>query len=121
PVAEEFYPVKYVTVGVEMSVGLAMKQLSRRNLALAMNAGADAANDQTSIEPPDPGTEVCVKLVLETEEGARWLFRRCFQGGTVSISRNKAPYVALRPVQFRVEKPQGDAPFEVFPNDDGQI
>lgn len=121
PVAEEFFPVKYVTTGVELAVGFAMKQASRRNLALAMNAGADAANDDTSFEPPDPGSEVRVKLVLETDEGARWLFRQCFQGGTVSIQRNKAPNVALLPVQFRIEKPTGESPFEVFPTSDGQI
>lgn len=122
PVAEEFYPVKYVTTGVEISVGFAMKQMTRANLALALNLGADAASDATALEPPDPGEEVRVMLILDTEEGARWIFRKAIQGGAVNISRQKAPNVALLPVQFRVEHPGGtDAPFIVYPNADGVI
>lgn len=122
PVAEEFYPVKYVTTGVEISVGFAMKQMTRANLALALNLGANAASDASALEPPSPGEEVRVMLVLDTEEGARWLFRRAIQGGSVNIARQKAPNVALLPVQFRVEHPGGqDAPFTVFPNADGVI
>lgn len=121
PVAEEFYPVKIVTTGVESAIGFAMKQMSRRNLALATNAGADAANDGSSFEPPDPGDEVRVMLVLDTEDGARWIFRRCFQGGSVSINRNKAPNVATLPVQFQLEKPTGSAPWKVFPTADGLV
>lgn len=121
PVAEEFYPVRYVTTNVEMSLGFAMKQASRRNLALAMNMGADAANDGTSIEPPSPGDEVRVKIALVTDAGAMWVFRQCFQGGNLQISRQKAPNVATLPVQFRLEKPTGAEPFIVFPTADGQI
>lgn len=121
PVAEEFYPVKYVTTGVEMSLGFAMKQLTRDNLALALNLGANAAQDATALEPPTPGTEVRVMLVLQTEENARWLFRQALQGGSVNIARNKAPNVALLPVQFRLEKPSSAQPFKVFPNSDGVV
>lgn len=121
PVAEEFYPAKYVTTDVEMSLGFAMKQASRRNLALALNVGADEANDGTSFEPPAPGSEVRVMAVLDTEEGARWVFRRLFQGGSLNITRNKAPNVALLAVQFRLEKPASAQPFKVFPTADGLI
>lgn len=121
PVAEEFYPPKYATTAVEMSVGFAMRQMSRENLALAMNAGAAASNNGDALEPPDPGDEVRVMLVLDTDEGARWLFRRAFQGGTVSISRNKAPNVAQLPVQFRLEKPTGVAPWRVYPTAAGLV
>ncbi|HEY1119885.1 MAG TPA: hypothetical protein VGE43_19375 [Acidimicrobiales bacterium] len=121
PVEEEFYPIRYVTTAVEMSIGFSMKQASRRNLALALNAGADAANDATSFEPPAPGTEVRVKLLLVTDEGALWVFRQCFQGGNLQITRRKAPNVALLPVQFRLEKPTGAEPFIVYPTADGLI
>lgn len=122
PVAEEFYPVKYVTTGVEISVGFAMKQMTRRNLALALNLGANVANDASVLNPPDPGEEVRVMIVLDTEEGARYLFRKAIQGGSVNIARQKAPNVALLPVQFRVEHPGGEAtPFSVFPNADGVV
>lgn len=121
PVGEEFYPVKYVTTAVEMSLGFNMRQASRRNLALALNAGADAANDGTSFEPPAPGSEVRVMAVLDTEDGARWIFRQCFQGGSVTISRQKAPNVADLPVQFRLEKPASSQPFKVFPTAAGLV
>lgn len=121
PVAEEFYPVKYVTTAVEMSLGFNMRQTSRRNLALALNAGAAAANDGTAFEPVAPGSEVRVMAVLDTEEGARWIFRQAFQGGNVTINRDKAPNVAGLPVQFRLEKPTGNQPFKVFPTADGYV
>lgn len=120
-VEEEFYAVKYATTDVEMMVGFNMKQASRRNLALALNVAANAANDGTAIEPPAPGAEVRVKLALITPEGAVWLFRRCFQGGSVKIDRKKAPNVALLPVQFRLEKPQADEPWALWPTSTGQI
>lgn len=120
-VEEEFYPVKYATTSVELAVGFAMKQTSRRNLALALNAGADAASDGTSFEPPDPGDEVRVMLVYDTEDGARWIFRKVFQGGTVNMARKKAPDASLIPVEFRVEKPTGLAPFKVFPTAAGLV
>jgi hypothetical protein len=120
-VEEEFYPIRYVTTGVEMAVGFAMKQGSRRNLALALNVGANAVNDDTEFEPPAPGTEVRVKLALITEEGALWVFRKCFQGSNVQITRRKAPNVATLPVKFSLEKPTGEQPFIVFPTEDGLI
>lgn len=121
PVEEEFDPIRYVTTGREFSLGFSMKQASRRNLALAMNMGADAPNTAAAIEPPAPGTEVRVMGCLDTEDGARWIFRQMFQGGNLQITRRKAPNVALLPVQFRLEKPTGLQPFKVFPNADGVI
>jgi len=120
-VEEEFYPVKYATTSVELEVGFAMKQASRRNLALALNAGAAAVSDGTSFEPPDPGDEVRVMICYDTEDGARWIFRKCFQGGTVDITRRKAPDAALIPVSFRIEKPTGASPFIVYPTADGLV
>jgi hypothetical protein len=121
PVAEEFDPIRYVTTGREFSLGFSMKQTSRRNLALALNVGADATNNGTSFEPPAPGAEVRVKMALVTEEGAMWVFRQCFQGGNLQISRQKAPNVSLLPVQFRLEKPTGLQPFFVFPTAAGLV
>lgn len=120
-VEEEFDPVKYATTGRQITVGFSMKQASRRNLALALNLGADAANDATSVEPPDPGDEVRVMLCYDSEDGARWIFRKVIQGGDVSINRQKAPDATLIPVTFQAEKPTGQAPFLVFPNASGLI
>lgn len=121
PVAEEFYPVKYATTQIEMSIGFQGKQMSRRNLALALNAGANVVNDGTSFEPPGPTDIVRVMLVLDTDDGARWVFRQCLQGGSVQIKRDKAPNVALLPLQFSMEKPDNAEPFIVFPTAAGLI
>jgi hypothetical protein len=120
-VEEEFYPVLYKTTAVEMTLGFSMKQASRENLALALNVGANAANDATSLQPPAPGDEVRVAIMLDTDDGARWIFRKCFQSGSLKIDRKKAPNAALLPVQFRLEKPAGAEPWVVFPNADGVI
>lgn len=114
-VAEEFDPVAYATTGRAASVAFAMAESTRANLALALNSGADAAATGT-YEPPEPGDEVRVMILLQTEEGARWLFRRCLQADTVEIARQKAPQKALIPVTFRLEKPTGAAPFKVWPS-----
>lgn len=120
-VEEEFYAVKYPVTDIEAFVGFAMKQANRQNLALAMNAGANAANDDTPFEPPQPGDEVRVKLALVTDDGAAWLFRRCINGESIKIDRKKAPNAALLPVKFGLEKPTGSQPWVCVPNADGVI
>jgi hypothetical protein len=114
-VAEEFDPVMIATTGRTGSVAFQMAEATRQNLALALNAGADAATSGT-LEPPDPGSEVRVMILLQTEEGARWLFRRCLQSGSIEIQRDKAPAKALLPVTFKLEKPSGAKPFIVWPS-----
>jgi hypothetical protein len=120
-VAEEFYPIKIPVTGVELAVGFNMAQASRRNLAFALNTGPNEASDGSSYEPPVPGTEVRCMLALLTNEGALWIFRQCLQGGSLSIKRDKAPNVALLPVQFNMEKPTGSQPFKVFPTAAGLV
>lgn len=120
-VAEEFYPVRYATTSITNSLAFAMAEATRRNLALALNSGAAAANDATSYEPPAPGAEVRVMIVLDTQDGARWIFRQCFNGGTVELQRQKAPNKTLIATEFRLEKPTGLQPWKVFPNASGLI
>lgn len=121
-VEEEFDPVKVATTGRKMSVTFQMAQSSRRNLALALNAGAAAANDSTLLEPPAPGSEVRVKLAFLSEEGALWTFRRVLQSGTVKVARKKSPNKATIPVTFKCERPSdGSEPFSVKPTSDGLI
>jgi hypothetical protein len=50
-VEEEFYPVVYKTTKVECTASFSMKQVSRENLALALNLGANALNGATILEP----------------------------------------------------------------------
>lgn len=114
-VAEEFDPVRIATTGRAASISFEMAQVSRQNLALALNIGANAANDASSLEPVSPGSEVRVMLVWQGDNGSRWIFRQCFQSSPIAIKRDKAPQKALIPVTFRLEKPSGSQPFKVFP------
>lgn len=125
-VAEELDPVRYVNTRRLSAVAFAMAETTRANLALALNDGADADNDGTAYEPPDSGDEVRIMIVWDSDEtpGAdnrRWIFRQAYQSGQVEIARRKAPAKSLLAVNFRLEKPDGEAPFKVFPNASGLI
>lgn len=123
-VAEELDAIRYVTTGRAGTLAFNMAEATRRNLALALNAGAAAANDATAIEPTAAGSEVRVMAVWDSGDAtavaagtsSRWLFRQCFQAGNIEIDRHKAPDKSLIPVEFRLEKPTGLQPFKVFPN-----
>lgn len=119
PVDQEFYPVAHKTTAISASVRVPMAEATVKNLALAMNAGANATNG--AFEPPDPGSEVRVIGVLQTENGARWLFRQIFQSGSLEIRNAKAPEKKIITVEFRLEKPSGAKPFKVFPATDYTI
>jgi hypothetical protein len=125
-VAEEIDPVLYVLSSRSATLSVSMAEITRRSLALSMGAGAGAANDDTAFEPPEPGAEVAVAIVWDSDETAgadnrRWLFRQAKVNGSVEMQRNKAPNKALLPVEFNLEKPAGLATFKVFPNASGLI
>ena len=115
-VEEELDPVKVVTTGRKSEVAFQMAQLTRANLALALNKGAAGQTGTGSLAPPAPGSEVRVMIVLDTIDGARYIFRRCVQSGRISIARKKAPNKALIPVTFKLEKPAGLDPWSMLPN-----
>lgn len=120
-VAEAIDPVRSDVTASVAKLALQMAEMTRSNLALALNMGPDEANNATVLEPPTPGTEVRVKIVLDTQGGARWLFRKCFNGGSLSMARQKAPNKALIPVEFSLELPTGATAFAVYPTADGYI
>lgn len=127
-VAEELEPVLYVQNKRTVMLMVQMAEATRRNLALAIGGAANAANDATSYEPPDPGQESAFMVVWDSEETAtgnadnvRWLFRSCKSGGQIETQRNKAPNKALLPIELNVQKPAGLAPFKVFPSATGLV
>lgn len=95
-----------------------MAENTVRNLTLAMNGGTvtvsgTAPDEVYTYEPPEPGTEERRMLLFESEDGQeRWVFRRVFQGGSVTMARRKGAEKATISVEFRLEKPTaGGAPF----------
>lgn len=112
-VDQEFDPIAYKTTGRAAFVRFPMAEITVKNLGLALNAGASISN--AAFEPPDPNTEVRVIIVFDADNGARWLFRQCFQAGSVELTAAKAPQKRIIGVDFRLEKPNGAKPFKVFP------
>lgn len=125
-VEEEIDPILYVLSKRANTLAFVMAETTRRNLALAVGAGAAAVNDATAFEPPDPGLEVAVMIVWDSDDtpsaaNRRYLFRQAKAGGTITIPRRKAPNKATIAVTYDLEKPSGSAPWKVFPNSTGQI
>jgi len=119
-VAEERQPVKTYVTKVTAKVMFKMAEATARNLTLALNGGVVTA--PTSVEAPDMGAEEYVTIVLETTEGARHVYRKCFQVGNVEVARRKAPAKALVPAEFNLYVANaGESPFIIFPNEDGLI
>jgi hypothetical protein len=127
-VAEELDPILYVNTRRTNQLSVNMAEVTRRNLALALASGI-VVNDATSFEPVNPGSEVKIMIVWDSNEdptagspgNRRWLFRQCSASGTIEMKRTKAPNKALLPVTMNVEKPSGLAPFKVFPNSTGLV
>jgi hypothetical protein len=110
-VAEELERVFTVTTGRNQTVTFQLAEATQFNLKAALNGGASsiadpAAGTSVVFEPPDLGTEVRVMLGFESETGLeRWIWRQCFQTGSVEMQRRKGAQKPLIPVTFTVEKP----------------
>lgn len=119
-VDQEIDPVKTATTGRSIRVRFAMAEATGKNLALALNNGANVTVS-TGFEPVDANSEVHVIIVFDSDNGARYLFRQCLQAGTIEMTNAKAPAKKLIGVDFKVEKPSGAKPFKIFPAADGTI
>lgn len=125
-VAEEIDPILYVLSHRANTLVVTMAEVTRANLALALGTAANAPNNSATYEPPDPGVEVAVMILWDSDEtpsalNTRWLFRQCKAGGTITIPRAKAPAKATLAVTFNLEKPTGLAPFKVWPDSAGHV
>lgn len=125
-VAEELEPIDVRETKRLVTVEWETAEVTRRNLALAMNAGAGAPNSAASIEPPALGSSVYVMLAWDSmltpdATNIRRLFRRCKNTSNIQIQNRKAPQKALIPMTFRCVKPTGLAPFISYPNSTGLI
>jgi hypothetical protein len=121
-VEEELLPIRWAPDKQEASVEFMLAEMTRRNLALAMNLGANASNAAALLQPPAPGAEIRVMLIWDSATtGMRWLFRQCIQVNAVAVGRHKAPNKSTMPVKFQLEKPAGLFPFDVWPTAGGVV
>lgn len=121
-VAEELDPVGTRITKRAGTVTFQMAQASRRNLALALNLGAAAANDATTLEPPDESAMLRVMLLRVSTDASAVrgvLFRKVFNTGGLEINFSEAPDKSVIPVEFALEKPTSAKSFIVFPNASG--
>lgn len=118
-VDQELEPIRQATTGRAASIVIPLAEVTQKNLAMAVNLGADVASG--AFEPPDLGAEVRIIIVFDAASGARYLFRQCLNAGSMSIANAKAPQKRIIATEFRLEKPDGAKPFKIFPNASGVI
>lgn len=115
--AEHLDPLRIVTTGRTMSVAFALKSIHSNNLKRALNGGTITTTGSTgttmsTYTPPGLGSEVRCMLGWESEDHTeRFIWRQCFQSGTVSIQRRKGAAAATLPVEFSLEIPASGIPF----------
>ena len=98
------------TTGRTSSVTFNMAELTASHLTLAMNGSPldidTSSPDHVIVEPPDLGREQRVMFGFESEDHSeRWIYRQCFQSGTLKIARAKGNTVATIAATFSLEKP----------------
>lgn len=122
-VAEFFDPIRYATVSRSGEIAFNLASVTLSNYRRALNGGVaalvatgTAGAEVTTLEPPDPGTEVRSQLLFETTDGSlRFLFRQVLQGGEIEMEFTKAPDIASIPCTFNMEVPAGGAkPFAII-------
>lgn len=121
-VAEFLDPVSFATVGRSGSVAFALANWTLSNYRRALNGGVAAlvptgvsGSELTTLEPPDPGTEVRSMLLWEsTDATVRMLFRQVLQGGEITSEFRKAPDIASVPCTFNLEVPTAGKPFTIY-------
>jgi hypothetical protein len=106
-VAEELDPVLILATKRTVTISFALAEMTATNLKRAFNGGTiTAASGCVYYDPVVLGGEQYVMLGWESDAAdERWIFRKCLQADTVSVSRKKAPNKATIPTGFRAVKP----------------
>lgn len=111
-VAEELDPIFTVPTGRNATVSFSSAEPTQANLRMALNGGVSTIVDPVTgsavvFEPPDMGDEVRIMLGYQSETGdERWIWRQCYQTGSVESSRSKGASKTLLPMTFSLEKPE---------------
>jgi len=116
-VAEFFDPIQYATTGRSGNIAFNLASWTLSNYRRALNGGVaaltptgTAGTEVTTLEPPDPGTEVrSMVLWQSTDDTVRILLRQTLQGGEISTAFQKAPSISAIPCTFNMEVPTSGA------------
>jgi hypothetical protein len=109
-VAESMLPVARIKTGVDMTLEMALAEVTAQNVQRALN-GATITSSGTgataidSLEPlADGSTETRVAVLWQSDAGdERWVWRKCLQTGAVAIGRKKGSAKATVPLSFLLE------------------
>ena len=120
--AELFDPVKYVTTERNGSIAFNLAHWSLSNYRRALNGGIAAltstgasGSELTTLEPPEPGSEVRAMILWEsTDSTVRLMIRQALQGGEVSSAFAKAPSTAAIPCTYNFEVPASGKPWTLW-------
>ncbi len=119
-VAEEYSPIRTVVTKISGTLEFSMAQATASNLALALNLGPNVSDDISVVSPPVAGADVSVMLMLDTAQGARWIFYSGKNSSGLSLERVKTGKTLI-PVTFAIEKVTGKNLFDVFPSSEGLV
>jgi IPT/TIG domain len=119
-VAEELDPIQLTTTARTGTVAFAMAEMTASHLSVAVNGGViryagmpttpgvvePTDPDIVIVEPPGLGAELRCMLGFDSEDRTeRWIFKKCFQSGTMKVTREKGTTIAAMEVSFALEKP----------------
>lgn len=125
-VAEELDPILYSPTERTSKLVVALAEMTRRNLLLALGWGPSGTNNAAAVEPPNDDEMTKFMLVwdkLDTPSASnpRWLWRQCQIGGDVAVGLRKAPDKSTLPIEVMVEKPDSARSFKCFPTSTGKV
>lgn len=117
-VAEELEPVDIVPTSRAIKVAFSLAEVTATNLQLALNGGTIATpTGLVTFEPPDTNNMTKRMYGWESNDAEeRWIYRKCFNSGTVEIPRRKGADKAVIPFELMLMKPTGVAPFKTLLN-----
>jgi hypothetical protein len=109
-VAESLLPIARVKTGTDMTVEMALAEVTSGNVQKALN-GATIASSGTGATAIDTVTpladgvvETRVAILWEADDKSeRWVWRKCLQTGAVAVGRKKGAAKATIPLSFALE------------------
>lgn len=118
-VAEEIEAVGVVPTAVDMQVSFTLAEASASNMQLCLNNGSTFVGG--TVNTPVAGQEKLVTWVQECPSGARWVFRKCIQGGTTGVQWKKAPDKHQIGAEFHLMKVDTNPTIKIFPSAAGTV
>lgn len=117
-VAEEIDRIAVFRTAATGKVAFAFAEATARNLTAALNGGLTAA---ATISPLAQADEKRISIVFDADNGARWVFPKCYNTASFELKNQKAPAKRSIAVEFELELAPSQAIMSAIPNGDGLI